>query len=136
MYGCNYNCTMLATLLILFLTIAGWTAITWFRQGESREEIRSNLKNVSNNLSESIKSIGNLIMLLFKETLKGKINKENNQANGSKEPQKVASSTVAEETEVLNIDSLYQKSEEDDEALVGFSSEVVELITEEEEKAA
>ena len=127
---------MFATLLILFITIAGWTAVAWFRQGESREEISIILKNLGNNLSEIIKSIGNLIMYLFKETLQGKINKEINEANSPKEHQKVTNNTLAEETEVLNIDSVYQKNEERDEALVEFSSDVVELIKEEEEKAA
>ena len=127
---------MFATLLIIFLTISGWTAFLWFRQGESKEEIRSILKNVRNNLLETIKSIGRLIMFLFKETLQGKINKEINEATNPKESPKAPNSNLGEEKEVLNIDSLYQKNEERDEALVEFSSEVVELIKEEEDKAA
>ena len=124
---------MLTTFIILSLAIAGWTAFTWFHQDERKDDISNILKALRNNLTEMIRNIGKLLLLLFKDAIQSRSNQEIKQAEKSQ-------FSKEKETSLAELDlastSVLQEQEEKDEALVEFSAEVIELISEEEEKVA
>tara|TARA_Y100001968_G_scaffold59566_1_gene50573 strand:- start:1 stop:366 length:366 start_codon:yes stop_codon:yes gene_type:complete len=121
--------------MVLFLIIlTGWTFTTYFIKKESQNLIREELSNLFDICKKFFLSLKNLIGILSSTSLSS----EEREVNPLEE-------TVSKEDEqLLNLvqpikaikDQSIEARQDDDEALSSFSSEVVEVINEEEEKVA
>ena len=121
--------------IVLFLIIlTGWTFTTYFIKKESQNLIREELSNLFDICKKFFLSLKNLIGILSSTSLSS----EEREVNPLEE-------TVSKEDEqLLNLvqpikaikDQSIEARQDDDEALSSFSSEVVEVINEEEEKVA
>ena len=128
---------MIILLAIVVLSIAAWTTVILRKKGENHQQIKEMLKEGLSNAQRLAGNLGSLIVLLVKDTLKNKhietpeeVTKSNPIANDLSSPDAV----ISESDYASTIASISEK--DDDEAISGFSPEVINIIREEEEKAA
>ena len=123
---------MIAILSILFLSIASWTAITLRKRGEKHDEILCQLDSLKINSRDFSRSLGSLIILLIKDSLKAKsldLDKANKVTSSDLKTPEEAEATVRESDCASALNSIAQP--EADEVISNFSPEVLNLIQEE-----
>ena len=121
------------SLSLLFVTLTGWTIITYITKKNSQQVIKKEISNLFNISKMFFISLRSLIEILAKnsyptestETNTVKLNKLDDTQLSLVNPVKQS------DTESLKV-----SLEDDDTALSSFSPEVIEVIEEEEEKVA
>ncbi len=116
------------SLSIFIFGITGWTITTYLVKEDSQQVVTEELKNLYDICKELVASLRRLVGILTKYTLTFDSNKSTSSAANpiNIEPLKA----VQEVTPDVNA------SIEDDDELASFSPELIEAITEEEEKVA
>ncbi len=129
---------MIILLLHLVLGISLWTLFSLTSKGSRHNEIKENLYSLRNDLISFWKNLNNLIRLLIQDLLLAN-NDKNTLANrldnisGISHDEKII---VREEIYASEIATISNPGHEEDLAVSGFSQEVIDLINEEESKAA
>ena len=129
---------MIILLLHLVLGISLWTLFSLTSKGSRHNEIKENLYSLRNDLISFWKNLNNLIRLLIQDLLLAN-NDKNTLANrldnisGISHDEKII---VREEIYASEIATISNPGQEEDLAVSGFSQEVIDLINEEESKAA
>ena len=122
-------------LSLFFLALTGWTITTYFVREDSQKGIKDELKNMLNIFKIFFISIKNLIIILAKQSFSSDSSKINpTKANELNENPLLS---LVETNKELESPSLKVSVQEDnDTALSSFSTEVIEVIEEEEAKVA
>ena len=127
---------MIITLVaVLFLAIAGWTTFSLMSHSAKEREIKLILKSMLSNVKDLSFNLWELVLTLFNDSLQ-KVKEE-------VIPQEITTPITDQENETgfQNISETSLPTDphpeiEKDEAIASFSPEVIELINDEEEKAA
>ena len=122
----------------LFLIIlTGWTVTTYFIKKDSQEVIREELSNLFDIGKKLFFSLKNLIGILTSTSLSPK-ERETNPVEETLSKKDEPLLNVVQPINEIEEQSVELKHNDDDEddALSSFSSEVIEVINEEEEKVA
>ncbi len=125
---------MFTVLSILVILVAGWTSFALLNQSNNKEEITGLLQSMLTNAKDFSSNTGKLLLTLFRDTLQRSSLKIDNPKEIFS---KITDSSSKDDSRQINksvetTENLFEK----DEAISGFSPEVVQTITEEEEKAA
>ncbi len=121
---------------IFVILLTGWTLISYFEKKDSQKAITKELSNLFDIIKKFFLSLKNLIRILASSSLSDEENKAtpliNNVLKDNNQPL-----NLVQDIKEIKDQSLEVKYDNDnDDALSSFSQEVVDVINEEEEKAA
>ena len=111
----------------MLIVIAGWTSFALRKQGNKKIEITEVLQKMLTNSKDLTINFGKLVLLLIKDALKNNFEGVETQEESLN---MTPSGFTGSKDDGTHIET------ETDEAIKGFSPEVIELISEEEEKVA
>ena len=118
---------------LFFVAVTGWTITTYFVKEESQKVIKEELKNLFDISKMLFVSLKNLIKILAKNSLSLESSNTSPVESNELNEQPL---TLVKPVKEIESTSLKLDLEDNDTALSSFSPEVVEVITEEEEKVA
>ena len=127
--------TLSICLFLIFLT--GWTVTTYLVKKNSQKLIRVELKNLFDISKKLFVSLKNLIVILSSDSLSNHFIEANaNKEKGLEQDEQTIRPVQPMQKIVSKSFGLEDEEEGNDTALSSFSPQVVEVITEEEEKVA
>ena len=121
---------------LFFICLAGWTLTTYFLNSDSQKFIREELTNLFDICKKFSVSLINLIRILLNNSLSSKSSETNPIDESVLDKDEQLLNLVQPVQEIKATSSEVTHEEDEDIALSSFSSEVVEVINEEEEKVA
>ena len=119
---------------LFFVAVTGWTITTYFVKENSQILIKAELKNLFDISKMLFVSLKNLIKILAKNSLS--LESSNTTSPVESNELNEQPLTLVKPVKEIESTSLKLDLEDNDTALSSFSPEVVEVITEEEEKVA
>ena len=119
---------------LFFVALTGWTVTTYFVKENSQIVIKEELKNLFDISKMLFVSLKNLIKVLAKNSFS--LESSNSSPVKLNELNEQPLSLVKPVNEIESTSLEVEIKDDDDTALSSFSPEVVEVITEEEEKVA
>ena len=121
-------------LFVILLT--GWTVTTYFIQKDSQQFIIKELRNLLNISTQFFISLKNLIIILTKHFPSSQSEETSSVEKQELDKDEELLSLVQPIQEIENQSFELTNEEDDDIAISSFSSQVIEVINEEEEKVA
>ena len=121
------------SLSLLFVTLTGWTTITYITKKNSQQVIKKEISNLFNISKMFFISLRSLIEILAKNSYPTESTETNTVKLNKLDDTQLSLVNPVKESDP---ESLKVSLEDDDTALSSFSPEVIEVIEEEEEKVA
>tara|TARA_B100001996_G_C18180473_1_gene408021 strand:+ start:74 stop:460 length:387 start_codon:yes stop_codon:yes gene_type:complete len=121
------------SLSLLFVTLTGWTIITYITKKNSQQVIKKEISNLFNISKMFFISLRSLIEILAKNSYPTESTETNTVKLNKLDDTQLSLVNPVKESDP---ESLKVSLEDDDTALSSFSPEVIEVIEEEEEKVA
>ena len=118
---------------LLFVTLTGWTIITYITKKNSQQVIKKEISNLFNISKMFFISLRSLIEILAKNSYPTESTETNTVKLNKLDDTQLSLVNPVKESDP---ESLKVSLEDDDTALSSFSPEVIEVIEEEEEKVA
>ena len=125
---------MLTLLSFGVLLLAGWTAYAFINKGEKKDEITNQLKLLLSNAKETVSNVVKLVLLLFQDTFK----KDPGEFFNFKKVNFTSDDSPIQPVELEQVSNTSNPQEGDKEidSNEQFSTEVIDITNNDEEKAA